>query len=124
MHNEWDVSFLEAFAKQRTVTVTKGVIKDGGRQGTILHSTERVPQRPSGHDAGTHACESIGNAYRDKRLVLANEDQATSKAGAVHGTLNCAAKRDVPEVVARCGWRLVPSCRSILRRATSMMIDC
>jgi hypothetical protein len=44
MKDERDVSLFEPRAKLRTVTVAQRMIKYGGRQGTILHSRERVTQ--------------------------------------------------------------------------------
>ena len=99
------VELFEPFAKLRTVTILQLVIQDDGRQSAILHSNEGVSQGQRGYHTRAFVGERICDVQCDKRFILANEDQATSQAGAVH-VWSC----------PRCYAHVSERCRSILRR--------
>jgi len=53
--------------------------------GTSFNGNHRIGKRVHRHHARTRVGEGICNADCGQRLVLANEDRATSQAGATHG---------------------------------------
>jgi hypothetical protein len=90
-----DVSLFEPLAKLRTVAIAERVIQDDGRRNLFFYGNVRTGKWPHRQYPRARAREGIRNAECDQGLIIANENWATSQAGAVHvGVPSGAAKRE------------------------------
>ena len=66
--------FLEARAKEGTVTVTERVIQDGGQQSVVLHQKQGVPKGVRRCQFCARVLKGLRNIHDDKGLILNDEN--------------------------------------------------
>jgi hypothetical protein len=95
--HERDPARLEPFAKDRTISVRKGVIQDGARQAIMLNKQNGVPERVGRCDMGSALFKRHGNVHGNQGLVFHDEKTDATKNRMFHKCSTGAAKREEPE---------------------------
>jgi len=86
VQDEGDGTLLESTAYRVRVPIPEPEINYRSRQPVLLDAVDRIGNSPRRQCDGTDLLEGIDNAERNKRLILDDEDRATSQAGALHDT--------------------------------------
>ena len=122
--HERNAPLFQSLTQATAVAVGKHMIQDGGSQAVMLHENKRLLERGGCRDGSSRILEELYELHGNEGLILNDEDRAPSE---LTGHWD-APPRQGANCLRQGGLFLgphgVPSCRSILRRATSVMIDC
>ena len=87
------VAFIETGAKAIGVTASKSKVEHGCGKFVELDQLCGTIQGRCSHDVGAGSFKGRDDVQCNERLVLDDEDGATSEAGALHGSLAASARR-------------------------------